>query len=105
MGCCCVRSRSRRHVSSMSMLLMLLIADFYTGHMRQLRGSDLSSIPLPPLCATLSISFVAVPVPTASLIGRPWNCFMFLVIGYFYRTPCASVFFFSFVMSMVFFFL
>jgi hypothetical protein len=47
------------------MLLMLLIADFYTGHMRQLRGSDLSSIPLPPLRATLSISFVVVLVPTA----------------------------------------
>jgi hypothetical protein len=27
------------------------------------------------------------------------------VIGYFYRTPCASIFFFSFVMSMVFSFL
>jgi hypothetical protein len=61
------------------MLLMLLVADFYTGHMPQLRGSDLYSIPLPPLRATLFISFVAVLVPTASLIGRPRNCSMFLV--------------------------
>ena len=57
---------------------MLLVADLYTGHTRQLRGSDLSPIPLPPLRATLSISFAAVLVPTASLIGRPWNRFMFL---------------------------
>jgi len=66
--------------SDLVMLSMLLVANLYTGHTRQLRGSDLSSIPLPPLRATLSISFVAVLVPTtASLIGRPWNRFMFLV--------------------------
>jgi hypothetical protein len=66
MGYCCVRSRSRCHVSPILMFFLLLVADFYIGHTHQLRGSDLST------------SFVAVLVPTASLIGRPWNCFMFL---------------------------
>ena len=67
--------------SDLVMLLMLLVADLYTGHTRQLRGSDLRCIPLPPLRATLSISFVAVLVPTASLIGRPWNRFMFFFLA------------------------
>ena len=93
MGYCCVRSRSRCHVSPILMLFMLLIADFYTGHTHQLRGSDLSFIPLPPLRATLSISSVAVLVPTASLIGRPWNCFMFLVSSVTFIILCVPRYF------------
>jgi hypothetical protein len=49
MGYCCVRSRSRCHVSPILMFFLLLVADFYIGHTHQLRGSDLSSFPLPPL--------------------------------------------------------
>jgi hypothetical protein len=101
MGYCCVRSRSRRHVSPMLIPFLLLVADFYIGHTRQLRGSDLSSIPLPPLRATLSTSFVAVLVPTASLIGRPWNCFMFLASWVtFIISVCLDIFH-SIVISMV----
>lgn len=92
MGYCCVRSRSRCHVSPILMFFLLLVADFCIGHTHQLRGSDLSSMPLPPLRATLSTSSVAVLVPTASLIGRPWNCFMFLASWVTFVILCASIF-------------
>jgi hypothetical protein len=57
MGCCCVRSCSRCYVSVNFAFKMLADADLCVGHTCQLRGSDLSSVPLPPLLATLSISF------------------------------------------------
>ena len=46
MGYCCVRSRSRRHVSPTLMLFMLSNTEFCTGHTCQLHGSDLTFIPL-----------------------------------------------------------
>lgn len=77
MGYCCVRSRSWRYVSVIFTLLMLGIADFCVGRTCRLRGSDLSSVPLPPLCYVIYLLFI-VPVPMASLMGRPWIVLCFL---------------------------
>ena len=95
MGCCCVRGRCRCYVSVTLMLLMLAVADadFCVGHTCQLRGFDLSSVPLPPLRATLSIS-LSLSLFQLRVMGGPRVVLCFLRHEILLYSVCLDIFLF-----------